>query len=83
MSKTAMQIVYEFIEVGEKQYGHQRDALLSELVKRKTELLDKEKEQIINAWEEGELFGERVERDGMTYKQVMERRNEFIKNQNI
>lgn len=51
--KTVMQIVYEFIEVGEKQYGHQRDALLSELLKRKTELLDKEKEQIMDAYSRG------------------------------
>lgn len=47
------------------------------------ELLHKEKEQIKDAWEAGEMFGERVERDGLNHTQVIQVRAEYLKNQNI
>lgn len=89
MSKTAMQTAVDFLENELKSlrwsntqmvimgFAGREFQLAKDISYLKT-LLEEEKNQLIDAWETGELFGERAERDGMNHKRINEVRNEFI-----
>lgn len=87
--KTAMQEAIDFLENELKslRWSHERMIImgfagrefqLQKDINYLKTLLDKDKEQIKDAWEAGEMFGERVERDGMNLQQITERRTEYL-----